>query len=105
MGVPVPTASRGQNGDQELSLSTHVSSPAQFDSSSSRQRHGLRLVDERLPAQRRNRAAARAAFLPSLAALSLFDRLVVLGFAIFVLSYVAGVGLGLGWALRRVFGA
>ena len=74
------------------------------DSSSSFERYGLRLVEERPPVWMRKHETVRVTPLLPVPPPSVADRLIALGFAAFLLTYVAGIGLGLCWALRWLVG-
>ena len=74
------------------------------DSSNSSERYGLRLVEERPAAWMRKHETVRVTPLLPVPPPSLPDRLIALGFAAFLLTYVAGLGVGLCWALRWLVG-
>ena len=67
--------------------------------------HGLKLAGERPSAPMAKGAAARAANPPSPRPPTSFDRFIVLGSTVLLLDPVAGIGPGLGWAMKRLFGA
>ena len=75
------------------------------DSSSSFERYGLRLVEEQLPAWTGKHETVRVTPLLPVSPPSAADRLIALGFAALLLTYVAGIGSGLCWALWWLVGA
>ena len=96
--------SLGPSSDRELLLLTAHQPLAGEDSSNSSERYGLRLVEERPPAWMRKQQTVRVTPLLPVPSPSVPDRLIALGFAAFLLTYVAGIGLGLCWALRWLVG-
>jgi len=87
-----------------LPLTVHQSLTA-GDSPNSFERYGLRLIEERPPAWMGKHATVGVAPLLPGSPSSVVDRLIALGFAAFLLTYVAGIGVGLCWALRWLVGA
>ena len=74
------------------------------DFSNSSERYGLRLVEERPPVWMRKHETVRVTPLLPVPPPSVADRLIALGFDAFLLTYVAGIGVGLCWALRWLVG-
>lgn len=69
------------------------------DPSNSFERYGLRLVEERPPTWMGKHATVRVTPLLPESSPSVADRLVALGFAAFWLAHLAGIVVGLCWAL------
>lgn len=75
------------------------------ESSTSFERYGWRLVEEQLPTWMGKAETVRVTPLLPVSPPSVADRLIALGFAAFLLTYVAGIGVGLCWALRWLVSA
>lgn len=75
------------------------------DPSNSFERYGLRLVEQRPPTWMGKHATVRMTPLLPGSPPSVADRLIALGFTALLLTYVAGIGAGLCWALKWLVGA